>query len=166
MKRAAWNVVQGTVFRCTTKRFGQRFRIWLLRLFGAKIGERCLIAPTVLTLQPWELEIGDQVAVAEGVRFYNFTKIRVGSNTTISQRCFLCTGSHDYTKIDFPLIYAPIEVGESAWIASEAFVSPGVKIGDGTVIAARSVVTKDMPAWMVCGGYPCKPLKERILETK
>ncbi len=81
----------------------------------------------------------------------------------MSQRAFICAGTHDYTKSGHPLITAPIVIGDNAWVAAEAFVHPGVTIGEGAVIGARSVVTKDMPAWTVCAGHPCKPIKERII---
>jgi len=72
-------------------------------------------------------------------------------------------GTHDYTKEGFPLITMPIVIGDYVWLAAESFIHPGITIGTGAVIGARSVVTKDMPEWMVCAGHPCKPLKERIL---
>jgi putative colanic acid biosynthesis acetyltransferase WcaF len=70
-----------------------------------------------------------------------------------------------HTDANFPLIAKPIVVGGSAWIAAEAFVHPGITIGEGAVIGARAVVTKDMPAWMVCVGHPCQPVKPRVMKT-
>jgi putative colanic acid biosynthesis acetyltransferase WcaF len=79
----------------------------------------------------------------------------------ISQGTHLCTGTHDYNKPEFPLVTAPISVGNEAWLAAECFVLPGVEIGEGAVIGARSVVTTNIPSWMVCAGHPCKPIKPR-----
>jgi putative colanic acid biosynthesis acetyltransferase WcaF len=89
-------------------------------------------------------------------------KIIIGRRAVISQGAHLVAGTHDYTKSGFPLVTRPINIGDHVWIAAEAFVHPGISIGEGCVIGARSVVTKDMPTWMVCAGHPCNPIKERI----
>jgi putative colanic acid biosynthesis acetyltransferase WcaF len=62
------------------------------------------------------------------------------------------------------LIWKPITIGSECWVAAEVFLGPGVDIGNGAVIGARSVVTKDMPEWMVCAGNPCKPIKIRSIK--
>jgi putative colanic acid biosynthesis acetyltransferase WcaF len=95
------------------------------------------------------------------VDLYTQGKVTLGYRSIVSQRSFVCAGTHDYTRKGHPLVTAPIVIGDYAWVAAEAFIHPGVTIGEGAVIGARSVVTKDMPAWTVCGGFPCKPLKER-----
>ena len=85
----------------------------------------------------------------------------LGAHTVISQRSYLYTGNHDYTKSAFDISAHPIRVGSQAWIASDVFVAPGVKIGDGTVVGVRSTVLHDLPAGMVCFGTPAKPVKDR-----
>jgi putative colanic acid biosynthesis acetyltransferase WcaF len=112
---------------------------------------------------PWNLVCGDEVGVGNGANLYNQARITLGSRCVVSQGAHLCTGTHDYTSEDFRLIARPIEIGQHAWIAAEAFVHPGVSIGEGAVIGARSVVTRDMPAWMVCAGNPCTPFKPRVM---
>ena len=96
---------------------------------------------------PWNLEAGDQCGVANRVILYNQARIRLGRRVVISQGAHLCTGTHDYEDPGFPLRAEPIVVGDQAWIAAESFVHPGVVIGEGAVIGARSVVTKDVPPW-------------------
>jgi putative colanic acid biosynthesis acetyltransferase WcaF len=110
---------------------------------------------------PWNVEIGEETGVADGATLYSQGKIKLGRRVVISQGTHLCAGTHDYDKRGFPLVTAPITVGDEAWIAAEAFVHPGVTIGEGAVIGARSVVTKDMPEWTVCAGHPCRVIKER-----
>jgi putative colanic acid biosynthesis acetyltransferase WcaF len=109
--------------------------------------------------------MGAHSVVGTGAEIYNLAKITIGSNAVISQDAYLCSASHDYTDKAFPLFSKPISIGEGAWVASKAFVGPGVSIGEGTVIGACSVVTKDMPAWMVCAGNPCKPIKPRLMQN-
>lgn len=164
LRRALWQVLLSPIARSLPRPFNS-LRIALLRAAGAKIGEHCLIQRGLKVLIPWKLEIGDCVTLGRNVELYNHGWIRIKSQTVISQRSFLCTSSHDYTRSDMPLIYADIEVGEECWVAAEAFIGPGVTIGDGSIIGARSVVTRSMPERMVCAGNPCRPIKPRILRS-
>lgn len=163
LKRKAWEIVQATLFRWSPKRMGAGWRVWLLRCFGAEIGTGCFIMSSAKILQPWRLRLGDGSILGADADIYNFEWIIIGKMSMVSQRTFLCTGSHDYADPHLPLTFQPITIGDEVWIASECFVSPGRTIGNGAVVAARSVVTKDLPEWMICGGHPCKPLKQRVM---
>lgn len=165
IKRRLWEIVWFLLFRPTPKRLANGWRIALLKFFGAEVGAECYVLGSVKVLQPWHLRLGSGVTIGNDVDVYNFTTISIGDRSVISQRTFLCTGSHDYTEDGLPLTYEPIAIGEDCWVASECFVGPGINIDDGAVIAARSVVTRDMPAWMICAGHPCKPLKPRVMKS-
>ncbi|WP_206171660.1 hypothetical protein [Thiorhodococcus mannitoliphagus] len=91
-------------------------------------------------------------------------RISLGRNSTVSQYSFLCTASHDYTKETMPLMTAPITVGADAWITADVFVGPGVTIGDGVVVTARSSVFDDLPSWTVVRGNPAVFVKVRRFE--
>ena len=93
---------------------------------------------------------------------YSMTKVFIGHNAVVSQGVHLCTGTHDYNSPSFTLVARPIVIGAYAWICAESFIGPGVSIGEGAVIGARSVVIRDQPGWMVCAGNPCRPLKKRV----
>lgn len=99
--------------------------------------------------------------MADGAILYSQGKISIGWRAVISQGAHLCAGTHDFESDGFPLVVMPITVGAHAWIAAEAFIHPGVEIGEGSVIGARSVVVKNTPAWTVCAGHPCMPLRQR-----
>jgi putative colanic acid biosynthesis acetyltransferase WcaF len=157
--RGLWMVVWSVCRR--GPRFLSPFRIALLRLFGARIGSEVLVCGNVRVLMPWNLTIADSTAISEGVDIYNFAQVRIGSGTVVSQRVWLCTGSHDYNDPTFPLIWKDISIGDATWIAAESFVAPGVRIGDGVVVAARSVVTRHLENWNVYGGNPCVLIKPR-----
>jgi len=107
--------------------------------------------------------MGDHSCLSMGVDCYCVDKIRLGAHATVSQYSFLCTASHDYTDPAMPLVTAPITIGESAWIAADVFVAPGVTIGDGAVVTARSTVLTDIDSWTVAAGYPAKTFKKREL---
>lgn len=164
--RPAWQVqlwwwVQGTLFRGSPQ-FAYPWRAWLLRLFGAKVGMKSVIRPTVIITYPWKLELGDHVWIGDRAILYSLGKITVGSNSVISQGSHLCAGDHDLTVPDFPIRSRPISVGREAWVAADVFVAPGVTIGDGTVVGARSAVFRDLPPGMICMGHPCEPVRPRI----
>ena len=163
--RVVWNLVYLVFFRCSPVPL-HGWRSFLLKIFGAKVGKGVHVYPKVKIWAPWNLELSDQCGVANGAILYSQGKIRIGFRTTISQYTHLCAGTHDYTQSGFPTITKPITIGDHVWIAAEAFLHPGVSIGDGCVIGARSVVTKDMPEWMVCAGHPCEPLKRRAYYTE
>lgn len=158
--RGCWNLVAATLFRWSP-RFLHSWRSLLLRLFGARIGRAVHIYPGVKIWAPWNLEIGDESGCADGVILYSQGKITLGKRVVVSQGAHLCTGTHDYEVPGFPLRTSPITIDDHAWIAAEAFIHPGVWIGEGSVIGARSVVVKNTPSWTVCAGHPCQPLKPR-----
>ena len=160
LARVVWGVVVFVFFRYTPNPL-HAWRALLLRLFGAKVGRGVHVYPRVSIWAPWNLELGDECGVANGAILYSMGKIMIGRRAVVSQGAHLCAGTHDYAEPGFPLVTMPITIGDHAWIAADAFVHPGVSIGDGAVIGARAVVTNDMPEWMVCTGHPCKPVKER-----
>lgn len=160
--RAAWGFAYVFLFRPSPRPM-HGWRAWLLRRFGARIGRACHVYPRARIWAPWNLVMHERASMADDVICYSMATIELGRKCVVSQGSHLCAGTHDYQDPNFQLIAEPIFIGESAWICAEAFVGPGVRIGDGAVIGARSVVTRDMPAWTVCAGNPCRPLKPRVV---
>jgi len=137
------------------------WRRLLLRLFGARIGEGVHVYPSVSIWAPWNLELHEQAGIGPGVKLYSQGVISIGARTVVSQGTHLCAGTHDFNEEGFPLVIAPITIGDDVWIAADSFVHPNIIIGNGCVIGARSVVQKHMPAWTICTGHPCEPIKPR-----
>jgi putative colanic acid biosynthesis acetyltransferase WcaF len=156
-----WLVVYYFLFRWTPSFCLHTWRICLLRLFGATIGHGCKVAPSAFVWAPWNLTMGDFCCLAGHTDIYTVDSITIASNVTVSQRSFLCTASHDICSLRRPLTHKPIAIGEHAWVCAEAFVGPGVTIGEGSVVAARGVVTRDVAPWTVVGGNPAKKIKDR-----
>ena len=155
-----WWLVQASLFRCSPQ-FAYPFRAWLLRCFGARVGKKTVIRPSVRITYPWKVSIGDYVWIGDDAVLYSLGFIEIGSHSVVSQSSYLCAADHDHTKVDFPIRDRKIKIGSECWLAADAFVAPGVTIGNGAVIGARSSVFSDMPEKMVCVGYPCRPIKER-----
>jgi len=161
LRRATWNAVSLFLFRCSPRPL-HAWRAFLLRLFGARLGDHCHIYPGVKIWAPWNLSVGNCVGIADGVTVYNMDRISIGSYAVVSQGAYLCGGTHDYNSPNFQLIAKPIEIGAHAWICAEAFVHPGVRIPEGAVIGARAVVTRSLAGgWAVYAGNPCRRIGER-----
>ena len=160
IKRLIWSIVEATLFRYSFHTWS-RWRAFLLRLFGAKIGRRCTIRRTSKVYYPWLLEMGDISCLGDHSEVYNLGRVVIGQRVSLSQYAYLCAGTHDYTRIDMPLVTKPITIGDDAWICAKAFVGPGVRVGAGAIVAACSVAVKDVPAWTIAAGNPAKPVKPR-----
>jgi len=162
LKQWLWIFVQGTLFRWSPRTF-HTFRARLLKLFGARIPfpDQVVVFPTVKITFPWNLQLEARSMIGRRVTVYNLDLITLKYGANISQNCHLCAGTHDFNLWCMPLVTKPITIGRNAWVAADAFIGPGVTIGELAVIGARSVVVKDMPDKMICAGNPCRPLRVR-----
>ena len=141
LKEICWNLTKLLFFQ-TPLPFPSSFRRALLRCFGAKIGSGVVIRSRTNITFPWRLEIGDHVWIGEEVLILSLANVTIASHCCISQRAFLCTGSHDFNSESFDLIADPITIGEGSWIAACAFIGPGVTMAPGTLVKANEVRRK------------------------
>ena len=109
--------------------------------------------------------MGDHSCLGDGVDCYCVDTIRLGANVTVSQYTFLCTASHDYCRLDMPLVTSPITIEANAWVAADVFIGPGVTVGSGAVVGARSTVLKDVQPMIVVAGNPARTLRKRVLTS-
>jgi putative colanic acid biosynthesis acetyltransferase WcaF len=144
-------------------RFFYEARNRVYRAFGARIGRAVRIYPDVAVFYPWNLQIGDEVTIGPGVQLYSLGRIVIGDGSMISYGAHFCAGTHDYTARNLPLLKPEIRIGRGIWVCTEAFVGPGVTIGDFCIIGARAVVLKDFPAFSIIGGNPARRVKDRPL---
>lgn len=166
LKRLVWEFVWLLAFRPTPRWAMHGWRRFLLRLFGAHVGAGCRVAPSCRIWAPWNLTMGELSALGDGVDCYSMDKITIGSKVAISQRTFLCTGSHDVGALSRPLTTGPITIENHVWVAAECLVLPNVVIREGAVVGARSVVRKEVPAWSICAGNPCLKIKNRVVKER
>lgn len=155
-----WYLVK-ILFFLTAFPFPSSFKSSLLRMFGAKVGKGLVIKPRVNIHFPWKLAIGDHVWIGEEAFLLNFEPLNIGSNVCISQRAFLCGGNHDYRDPAMPYRNGPITLSDGSWIGASVFVGPNVIVGVDSVLAAGSVVTKNIPEDRVFRGNPAVEVGKR-----
>lgn len=165
LRRALWMLMGQPLMRCSFHNW-YGYRAWLMRWFGATIGRDVRVRQTVRIDVPWQIELGDGVVVGDRVILYALGPITVGPRTMISQMAHLCAGTHDHTDPALPLLREPITIGADVWIAADAFVGPGVTIGDGSVLGARSSAFRDIPPGVVAVGLPAKPIGPREIGVR
>lgn len=136
------------------------WRRMMLRLFGAKVGLEAHIYPSVRISIPWNLTLGQGCAVGERAILYALGPITIGQRATVSQGAHLCAGTHDIDDPARPLLKPPIEIGDDAWVAADAYVGPGVKIGAHAVVGARSVVVKNVEQGWIVAGNPARLIRK------
>jgi putative colanic acid biosynthesis acetyltransferase WcaF len=162
--RVLWYFSYWILFRPFNLQIFREWRIFVLRIFRAKISRDVNIYASVKIWAPWNLEIGKYSTIGPRADIYNQGKIVIGNHSIISQKSYLCASTHDYNVSHYPLIKMPISIGDHVWIAADAFVGPGVKIKSGAVIGARSAVFANVSEWSVYGGNPAKFIKKRSFE--
>lgn len=160
IKAALWYFVNALIVRASWNPF-MGIKIWLLRMFGAKIGKGLVIKNNVTIKFPWKLTFGDNVWLGENSWIDNLDFVTIGNNVCISQGALLITGNHDYTKEDFPYRNAPIVVEDGVWVGARAVVTAGVKLASHCILTVGSVVTKDTDPYGIYQGNPAVKVKER-----
>jgi putative colanic acid biosynthesis acetyltransferase WcaF len=162
--RFIWNFVWYFFFKPTPRWAFNSWRIFLLKLFGAKIGKGSIVLPTCTIWAPWNLTLGEYSVLGDYVDCYCMDKITIGSKVAISQRTFLCTGTHDISLLTRPLVTKPIVINDHVWVCAEAFISPGITVHKYAVVAARSSVITNVEEKTIVAGNPAKFIKYRSLQ--
>ncbi|MDB5090986.1 MAG: putative colanic acid biosynthesis acetyltransferase WcaF [Mucilaginibacter sp.] len=162
IKRLLWYYINA-VFLKSGLLPSSNFKIFLLRLFGAKIGKGVTIKPGVNVKYPWHLTIGNHTWIGENVWIDCLVAITVGNNVCISQGAVLLTGSHNYKKKTFDLVTQPVILEDGVWIGAGAIVNLGVIAASHAVLTSGSVATKNLEAYSIYQGNPAVKVRERII---
>ena len=161
--RFGWNITRVCLFRPFGTTLFNGWRKFLLRLFGAKIGEKTVIYSSANIWMPCNLEVGRNSCIGPNTFIYNPSKIIIGNKVTVSQNSYLCGGSHDINTLALDFISAPIVIEDFCWICANCFVMMGVTMKEGSVLGATSSLFKSTESWGVYGGSPAKYIKKRIV---
>lgn len=142
-----------------------RWRLFLLRLFGCRIAGRPFVSSNAIIKMPWQLTLEDRACLGSKSEVYNLGPVILRARCTVAQQGYLCGGTHDLSLTSLPLTVGPIEIGMDAFIGARAFILPGVMVGEGAVVGACSVVSRDVPDWTIVAGNPAKPIGKRVMNS-
>ena len=161
-KQLAWYVTNVLFFKNSLS-ISSGLKVSLLRMFGARVGKGVIVKPCVNIKYPWKLAIGDHAWIGENVWIDNLANVVIGNHVCLSQGAMLLTGNHDYSKTTFDLMVKGIVLEDGAWIGAQAMVCPGITCRSHSVLAACSVATKDLEAYIIYQGNPAVQVRERII---
>ncbi len=159
-----WWLCQATLFALSPQPF-YGWRAALLRLFGAQVGQNVKIRQSARFTYPWKVKIGDHSWIGDRAELYSLVEIEIGAHCCISQDCYISTSGHDYRKLSFDYTPAKVVIDDEVWLASGVFVFPGCQIGQGAVVGARSLVTRDVDEATIVAGTPARPIGKRELNN-
>jgi putative colanic acid biosynthesis acetyltransferase WcaF len=160
-KRLSWMIASALFFQHALA-FGSRWKVVILRLFGASVGRGVVVKPRVNIKYPWFLVIGDNTWIGEGVWIDNIAQVQIGRNCCLSQGALLLTGNHNYRSEQFDLLLGPILLENGVWIGAKAIVCPNAYCKSHSVVLAGGVVSKQLESYSIYGGNPAVKIKERI----
>jgi putative colanic acid biosynthesis acetyltransferase WcaF len=163
IKLLLWEYTWALLCSWTPKPFNP-WRLFILKLFGAKIYGKPFVHQRAIIQIPWNLVMRHKSCLGDRTVAYTLGQIDIGEHTTVAQEAYLCTGTHAFERKNINLVTIPIKIGVNVFIGARAFILPGITIGDGAIIAANSVVTKDVEPWTVVGGNPAKVIKKRKIK--
>lgn len=162
-KRTAWLIVQ-SIFFAHSLAVISSIKVFILRMFGAKMGKGIVIKPNVSIKYPWKLSVGDFTWIGEGVWIDNLAEVTIGKNVCISQRAYLLTGNHNFKKSTFDLMVKPIILEDGVWIGAKAIVCPGIVCYSHSILTVASVATVNLEPYYIYQGNPAQKIKERVFE--
>lgn len=152
-----WELCWAVFCRWTPKPLHAWRLVWL-RAFGAEVDGWAFVHQRARIQKPWLLKLGRDACVGDLAHIYNLGAVEIGPRAIVAQEAYLCTGTHAFDQPGVPLVTAPIQIGEAAFIGARSFVLPGVTVGEGAIVGACAVVTKDIEPFTVNGGNPSRQL--------
>lgn len=167
IKRVVWNIAAAFLFRPFIIPVFRKWRVALLRMFGAKVEWDANVYASVKIWAPWMLQMGHRACLGPEVICYNQDWVVLEDDAIVSQYSYLCTAGHDVNMMntaDKSLITAPIILKSKSWVGTRAFISMGVTIGEYAIVGATASVYKDVEAYTIVGGNPAKIIKKRTLK--
>lgn len=164
IKSRIWSIINATIFRWSPF-FMRKYRVGIVKLFGAKLDWSCSLDASARIIDPWNLTMGELSSLGEHCCIRCRDKVTIGEKSCIGSDVYILTASHNILSPNFEMQTAPIVIGSNVWIATRATISKGITIGEGAVIGAESLVIKNVEPWTVVGGNPAKFIKKRIIKA-
>ncbi len=161
-RRAIWEVTYFFLFRPFGTKVFRLWRIFLLRLFGAKVDWGAEVYASARIWAPWNLEMEYEACLGPYTICYNQAAVIMRERSCLSQYAYICTAGHSLVEVnnaETSLEVAPVLLEKESWIGTRAFIGAGVCIGKRAVVGAAAAVFKDVEPWCVVGGNPAVVLK-------
>lgn len=162
IKMILWYFTNEFFFDCGWN-VSSSIKVKLLRLFGSKVGTGVVIKPKINIKYPWNLTIGNNCWLGEGVWIDNLAKVTLGDNVVVSQGAMLLCGNHNYKLETFDLIIGNIVLEDGAWVGAKATVCPGVTLYSHSVLGVGSVANHNLEPYMVYSGVPAIKVRQRTI---
>lgn len=151
------NVIRPWIFAFPSR----HFRVWYARRILKHLGESPSILRHVNFMWPQRISIGDRVTINPRALLDGRGTLEIGHDTDIAPEVMIWTMEHNPHSDSHEARAEKVTIGHHVWIASRAQIMPGVTIGDGAVIAAGAIVTKDVPPLSIVAGVPAKIIGQR-----
>lgn len=155
VKMLLWEYIW-TIFCSWTPKPANPWRIFWLKIFGCKIYGKPFVHQRARIQIPWNLILHDRACLGDRANAYSLGRIEIFEHATVGQEVYLCTGTHAFDKPAKNLLTSPIIVERHAFIGARAFIMPGIKIGENSIVGACSVVTKSVPSNKTVKGNPAR----------
>ncbi len=142
---------------------------WYRRVLGWKLHPKATvlmgqqIQMAGLRASGAQVSIGEGTVINHGCLLYTTGGLTIGKQVSVSAGVWLVTGTHAMNNPQFPAEFHPIEIGDYAWLGSRAMILAGTRIGEGAVVMAGAVVTRDVEPYSIVGGVPARPVGMRSL---
>ena len=163
VRYALW-LITSNLFFLTNIPYPNFLKIFLLTIFGCKIGKKVIIKPWVKIKFPWMLTLGNDVWLGESVWIDNISDVNIGNNVCISQGALLITGNHNYSSEKFELISKPIFIEDGVWVCAKTIIIGGVTIHSHAILSIFSFANKDLEPFSVYSGNPAVYIKKRVIK--
>lgn len=163
IKRGLWYLCSFIFFKSFLP-YPSSFKVFILKLFAAKVGKSVTIKPDVNIKYPWFLEIGDNSWIGEGVWIDNLAKVEIGNNVCISQGAYILTGNHNYKKSGFDLMVKQVVIEDGAWVGAKSVVCPGTTLKSHSILTVGSVISGQSEEYTIYRGNPAIAVKKRFIE--
>lgn len=157
-----WIITSALIFRNSLP-VPSSIKVFILKLFGAKLGRGVVIKPNVNIKFPWKLIVGHHTWIGEDVWIDNLASVSLGDNCCLSQGAYLLTGNHDFTRSHFDLITSEIDIKNECWVGAKSVVCPGVTLNRASVLTVGSIATKNLEELGIYQGNPATKIKERVI---
>ena len=158
LRMVFWELCWNLMCSWTPKPLNQ-WRLFWLKRFGAEIVGQPFVHQRARIQIPWHVSLHDKSCLGDRACLYSLDKIKIESGAVIAQEAYLCTGTHSFGEAGLPLVTGSIEIEKNAFIGARAFIMPGIRVGEGAIVGACAVVTKDVPPFTINAGNPCRWLK-------